>query len=99
RSQRAVDPPAKPRGGGAASSAVIRVASVPTAVEGNVLPVLIRAFEERTSYRVELTTSGALYDAARAGKVDLAISHYGHRHAEDFVVDGLGEWPRTIFSN
>jgi len=84
---------------GPANPALVRVASVPTAVEGNVLPVLIRAFEAQTAYRVELTTSAALYDAARAGKVDLAISHYGHRHAESFVVDGLGEWPRTICSN
>jgi tungstate transport system substrate-binding protein len=84
---------------GPADAKLVRVASVPTAVEGNVLPVLIREFEQRSSYHVELTTNVALYDAARAGKVDLAISHYGHRHAEEFVVDGLGEWPRTIFSN
>jgi tungstate transport system substrate-binding protein len=84
---------------GPADSRLVRVASVPTAVEGNVLPVLIREFEQRTSYKVELTTTVAPYDAARAGKVDLAISHYGHKHAEEFVVDGLGEWPRTIFSN
>jgi tungstate transport system substrate-binding protein len=78
---------------------IVRVASVPTAVEGNVLPALIAGFEQRTRYRVELTTSSQLYELARAGKVDLAISHYGHRDAEAFVMDGLGEWPRTIFSN
>jgi tungstate transport system substrate-binding protein len=33
------------------------------------------------------------------GKSDLVISHYGHHDAEMFVLDGLGEWPRTIFSN
>jgi tungstate transport system substrate-binding protein len=93
------EPSTKPPVRGPANPALVRVASVPTAVEGNVLPVLIRAFEAQTAYRVELTTSVALYDAARAGKVDLAISHYGHRHAEDFVIDGLGEWPRTICSN
>src|SRR5262249_32654368 len=65
----------------------------------NVLPALIADFERATRYRVELTTSPLLYDLARAGKVDLAISHYGHRDAERFVLDGLGEWPRTIFSN
>src|SRR5258708_2830779 len=73
----AIRPPADPK--------LVRVTSVPTAVEGNVLPVLIADFEP--------------YTAARAGKVDIAISHYGHKHAEDFVIDGLGEWPRTIFSN
>jgi tungstate transport system substrate-binding protein len=40
-----------------------------------------------------------VYDAARAGKVDLVISHYGHHDCEQFVLDGLGEWPRTVFSN
>jgi len=41
-----------------------------------------------------------VYEAARAGKVDLAISHYGHHDCEQFVhVERQGEWPRTIFSN
>lgn len=80
-------------------AAVVRVASVPTAVEGNVLPALIRQFEQRSPYRVQLTTSPLLYELARDGKADLLISHYGHRDAETFVLDGRGEWPRTIFSN
>ncbi|HEY1814462.1 MAG TPA: hypothetical protein VGG74_19050 [Kofleriaceae bacterium] len=78
---------------------LIRVASVPTAVEGKLLPALVTAFEKTSAMRVELVTNPGLYDAARAGKVDLAVSHYGHRDAEQFVVDGFGEWPRTIFSN
>jgi tungstate transport system substrate-binding protein len=82
-----------------ADRAVVRVASVPTAVEGNVLPALIADFERSSRYRVELTTSPQLYGLARAGKVDLLVSHYGHRDAEQFVMDGLGEWPRTVFSN
>jgi tungstate transport system substrate-binding protein len=77
----------------------IRIASVPTAVEGNLLPALIAEFEKGSARRVELVTNPDLYGAARAGKVDLAISHYGHRDAEQFVIDGLGEWPRMIFSN
>ena len=87
--------PARP----ATDRPIVRVASVPTAVEGNVLPTLIADFEHQTRYRVELTTTPQLYQLARAGKVDLLISHYGHRDAEAFVIDGLGEWPRTIFSN
>jgi tungstate transport system substrate-binding protein len=82
-------------------ASLIRISSVPTAVEGNLLPALVAAFEKTCSpsMHVELVTNPGLYDAARAGKVDLAISHYGHRDAEQFVVDGFGEWPRTIFSN
>jgi len=94
----AADPvPPSPAAG--AEHMVVRVASVPTAVEGNVLPALIADFEQRTRYRVELTTSPDLYHLAREGKIDLLVSHYGHRDAEAFVMDGLGEWPRTLFSN
>ena len=78
---------------------VVRVASVPTAVEGNLLPTLIADFEKRSKLRVVLTPTEGVYDLARDGKVDLAISHYGHKHAEAFVMDGFGEFPRTLFSN
>ena len=75
--------------------ALVRVASVPTAVEGALLPELLRDFSPRT----ELVSRPDVYDAARAGKVDLVISHYGHHDCERFVLDQLGEWPRTVFSN
>ena len=78
---------------------IVRVASVKTAVEGQVLPELIKQFERGRNLRVRLTTGTAVYDLARAGKIDLIISHYGHHDAEAFVLDGNGEWPRTIFSN
>lgn len=89
--QPAIAPPLDPT--------VVRVASVPTAVEGNVLPALITLFEQHSKFRVRLTASPELYDGARSGAYDLVISHYGHRDAEAFVLDGLGEWPRTLFSN
>jgi tungstate transport system substrate-binding protein len=79
----------------AVDSQLIRVASVPTAVEGELLPQLLNEFSGRT----ELVARPDVYDAARAGKVDLVISHYGHHDCEQFVLDGLGEWPRTVFSN
>jgi tungstate transport system substrate-binding protein len=78
---------------------VVRVVSVPTAVEGDVLPTLITEFHKHSALRVQLVTSNDLYDVARRGEADLAISHYGHKHAEEFVMDGFGEWPRTLFSN
>jgi tungstate transport system substrate-binding protein len=78
---------------------VVRIASVKTAVEGNLLPELVRRFEQHSPFRIHLTTGARVYDLARNGKVDLVVSHYGHRDAETFVLDGLGEWPRTIFSN
>src|SRR5262249_33308342 len=82
-----------------AAPGVVRVASVRTAVEGNLLPTLIDRFHASQALRVELTTGEHVYDRARAGEVDLVVSHYGHRDAEAFVLEGSGEWPRTIFSN
>jgi tungstate transport system substrate-binding protein len=78
---------------------VVRVASVRTAVEGGVLPALIERFEHSSDLRVRVTTGVHVYDLAREGKVDVVISHFGHKDAEAFVVDGLGEFPRLIFSN
>jgi tungstate transport system substrate-binding protein len=96
----AVPAPADPPGAPApADPTLVRVLSVPTAVEGNVLPELIKEFEQQTSYRVQLAANPLLYDLARDGKADLLVSHYGHRAAEAFVLEGSGEWPRTIFSN
>src|SRR5580765_338620 len=50
---------------------VVRVASVKTAVEGNVLPALITSFEQSSSYRVRLATGTRVYDLAREGQCDL----------------------------
>lgn len=83
----------------ARGSNVVRVASVPTAVEGNLLPVLIAEFEKQSPYKVHLSSNDDVYGLARNGFVDLAISHYGHKNAEAFVMEGFGEWPRTLFSN
>jgi tungstate transport system substrate-binding protein len=78
----------------------IRLACVPTAVEGGLMPVLIEDFEKRTGRKVELRVhTKDAYDIARTGAADIVISHYGHKQAEQFVLDGLGEWPRTVFSN
>lgn len=78
---------------------VVRVASVSTAVEGGVLPALVQQFEAATKMHVRVTSHTGVYDLAREGKVDLVISHYGHKDAERFVLDGLGEFPRLVFSN
>jgi tungstate transport system substrate-binding protein len=81
------------------ATALVRVASVPTAVEGNLLPLLLAEFEKESGRKVQLTSDNDVYGLARRGSVDVAISHYGHKNAEAFVMDGYGEWPRTLFSN
>ncbi|MBX3158403.1 MAG: hypothetical protein KF773_20710 [Deltaproteobacteria bacterium] len=94
-----VAPPAPVPAPTPAEPSVVRVASVKTAVEGNLLPELIAQFEKQSPYRVRMATGVRVYDLARAGDADVVVSHYGHKDAEAFVLDGLGEWPRTIFSN
>jgi tungstate transport system substrate-binding protein len=93
------EPPPPPSPPAPAAPGIVRVASVRTAVEGSLLPTLVDRFHATSPLRVELTTGEQVYDRARAGAVDLVVSHYGHRDAEAFVLDGCGEWPRTIFSN
>ncbi len=78
---------------------LVRIASVKTAIDGGLLPALVERFQHGSKLRVHVVTGELVYDLARAGSVDLVISHYGHRDAEQFVLDGRGEWPRTIFSN
>lgn len=80
-------------------AAVIRVASVRTAVEGGLLPRLVEMFHAAGGARVDVTVGEMVYSRAREGAVDLVVSHFGHKEAEQFVVDGLGEFPRTVFSN
>jgi tungstate transport system substrate-binding protein len=78
----------------------VRLASVPTAVEGGILPALLADFEKTSGLGVDLIVhTKDVYDLARAGECDLILSHYGHKQAEAFVMDGWGEWPRTVFSN
>jgi len=81
------------------SPSLVRVASVPTAVEGNLLPTLVAEFEKGSPYKVQVSSNDDVYGLARSGLADVVISHYGHKNAEAFVMDGLGEWPRTLFSN
>jgi tungstate transport system substrate-binding protein len=90
-------PPAGAPSGDSAN--VVRVVSVPTAVEGNLLPTLASEFDAQSTFKVRLTSTDDVYGVARRGDADLAVSHYGHRNAEAFVMEGWGEWPRTLFSN
>ena len=64
-----------------------------------VLDELIPAFERITGYDVVLEIGEGAYEAARAGRADLVIAHYGHPGTQPFVEEGLGRWPRMVFSN
>ncbi len=78
---------------------VVRIASVATDVDGGLLPPLLEAFGAETGVACSVLPGNDPYGQARAGQADLVISHYGHRDTERFVTEGLGLWPRTVFSN
>lgn len=64
-----------------------------------VLNDLIGIFERGTGYDVTLQISEGVFELARKGAVDLVIAHYGHAGTEAFLIEGLGRWPRMVFSN
>ena len=84
----------------APNSGVVRIGCVSTAVEGGLLPGLVKSFNSQDSVRAVLTQDDDPYEAEKVGKYDLIISHFGHRDTEEFIFDKrLGLWPRTVFSN
>ncbi len=80
-----------------AQTRVLRVAVVIT--PDVLLEHLIAVFERSTGYRVTLQITELAFDVARAGQADLVIAHYGHQGTEAFMTEGLGRWPRMVFSN
>lgn len=80
-----------------AQQRVLRLAVVNT--PDVLLDELIPTFEQITGYDVTLEIGETPYDAARQGRADLVIAHYGHPDTEPFVSQGLGRWPRMVFSN
>ena len=83
----------------AAQTSLVRLSSVVTPQDGGLYDDLLPDFERQTGYKVELTTQSDVYGPARAGQADVVISHYGHRDAQAFVQEGIGQWPQPVFSN
>lgn len=80
-----------------AQSTLVRVAVVNT--PDVLLDALLPTFQQRTGLTVRLQIGEGAYDVARSGNADLVIAHYGHPGTEAFMTDGLGRWPRMVFSN
>src|SRR5687768_4520825 len=60
---------------------------------------LLPTFTQQSGYTVSMQSTEGVYDLAREGKVDLVIAHFGHAGTEAFMAEGLGRWPRMVFSN
>lgn len=77
----------------------VRLAAVNAPAQSGLLEHLLKDFETRSGYRVEVHGSSDPYGRARGGHADLVLSHYGKAEVEAFVRSGLGLWPRMVFSN
>ncbi|NQT11945.1 MAG: hypothetical protein HQ582_04295, partial [Planctomycetes bacterium] len=78
---------------------VLRLAAVNTPQYTGLLDALLADFKKQTGLEVWVYSGKDIYQHARAGNVDLVISHYGKEGAESFVMEGYGLWPQTVFSN
>jgi tungstate transport system substrate-binding protein len=90
--------PAAP-GTGTNGTKTIRLATVVTIQDGGLLTELLAQFEAQTDWTVQVYAGQDVYVKARAGEADLVFSHFGHRDAQAFLTDGLGQWPRMILFN
>ncbi len=79
--------------------AVVRVAVVITPESSGLLRQLLADFEKQTRHKVLVDSRQDVFGLARDGKADLVLAHYGHGGTEEFCTEGLGLWPRPVFSN
>jgi len=77
----------------------VRLATVPTPQDSGLLASLLPTFERETGASVAVNAGEDAPDAARGGRADLLIAHYGHESMERFVTAGFGLWPCPVFAN
>lgn len=77
----------------------VRLGVVFTPSFSGLIADLIADFKSQGGSDVEVTTGIDIYTRAREGGADIVISHYGFIEVEQFVQEGYGRWPRTVFSN
>jgi tungstate transport system substrate-binding protein len=80
-------------------SGVVRVAVVIAPETSGLIGQLAAEFEKATGQKVVVDSRQDVFGLAREGKADLVIAHYGHGGTEEFCTEGLGLWPRPVFSN
>jgi len=77
----------------------VRLAVVNTPFFSGLMADLVDDFKKQSGLEVTMVSGQDIYDRARAGEVDIVISHYGFSDVEAFVLGGYGRWPRLVFSN
>ena len=82
----------------AATAGAVRLALVN--VPDDVLRPLLPVFEKESGLVATIVYTGRdPFGAAREGKADVVIAHYGHEGVEPFVMEGRGLWPHPVFAN
>lgn len=77
----------------------VRLAVVNTPLFSGLMADLVDDFKKQAGVDVTVISGEDIYDRARAGDVDIVLSHYGFRDVEEFVEQGYGRWPRLVFAN
>ena len=83
-----------------AASKIVRLFAVRTEFDSGLLDGLIADFQAKTGYKIEHTSGKDTYEElAKAGKVDVILSHYRHTGLGAFVTQGYGLWPEPVMAN
>jgi len=77
----------------------LRLAVVNTPNDSGLLDYLLADFTLQTGIELNIHSSENPFARGRAGEADLILSHYGKVGMAEFVTDGLGSWPKMVFSN
>lgn len=86
--------------GGASGKSTVRLLTVGAANTDGMLQGLVTEFEEQSGFTVTVTVGQQdIFDRARSGEADIVMAHLGFTELQDFVSDGVGRWPSTVFSN
>lgn len=82
-----------------ATGKTVRLAIVNTPVHSGLIEALADDFRKESGIKIEIYGGSDVYERARAGQADIVISHIGKSGVEEFVMEGFGTWPKTVFSN
>jgi tungstate transport system substrate-binding protein len=82
-----------------AEQPVVRLAVVNAPQQSGLLAYLLPSFEKTSGYLVEVYSGRDVFRPAESGAADIVLAHYGKALTEQFVLSGIGTWPRPVFSN
>ena len=81
------------------ASKIVRLFAVRTEFNSGLLDALLADFQAKTGFQVRHITGRDTYEQARAGNVEVMLSHYRHGGLGAFVSQGYGLWPQPVMAN